>query len=515
MARPDGVLTGGRDPVGGEPGPLRAGRHRAELLAEVARRLDHLPTGASVLGACSGGPDSTALAFLVAEARPDLDLVLATVAHGLRGDDHDAAEAGLVARHATWLGAEAVELAVRVVAAGAGLEAAARDARYAALRAEARRRGSVAILLGHHAEDQAETVLLRLARGTGIDGLAAMRAVAGDLTRPLLRIRRADLAAFCAGEGLPFAQDPMNGDPRVRRVVVRREVLPAMAQVAGDPVGALGRLADLVAADADALASLAGQRVPVQRIGPCAVIERRALLTAPPALARRAVRGALTAVGGVTPTAADVEVVLQAGPGTRRTLRRGLRCEVRDAVCVIAPAVGPAPTPVEVARPGRTPWPAVGVAVHVVAADRPPGPGGDAGPARGAHQPRLALDGALSGAPPSGDPGLALPGAHPDRLGLWLPAGAAGLLLRAPRAGDRIRTRGGRRRLVAVLRDAGVPLLLRERWPVLADADGVRWVPGLTVDAGFLTEGRRTPGWAMTLRRGPVTGADGTADRSE
>src|SRR5690606_27568835 len=99
------------------------------------------------------------------------DLVLATVAHGLRGVGDDRAEAEVVARHASWLGVEAVQLPVEVVASGEGLEAAARDARYTALRAEAARRGAVAIVLGHHADDQAETVLLRLARGTGVDGL--------------------------------------------------------------------------------------------------------------------------------------------------------------------------------------------------------------------------------------------------------------------------------------------------------------------------------------------------------
>ena len=198
-------------------GPLPAGQSRAALLDEVVRVLAGIPADAALVVACSGGPDSSALAHLVAEARPDVHLHLVHVRHGLRDDDRRDVE--VVRTHAAWLDVPLAIVDVEVVPDGHGTEAAARDARYAALRTEAATSGAHAIAVGHTADDQAETVLFRLARGTGIDGLAAMDAVSGDLLRPLLRLRRDDVHRFVALEGLPHAEDPTNQDPAVRRAI--------------------------------------------------------------------------------------------------------------------------------------------------------------------------------------------------------------------------------------------------------------------------------------------------------
>ena len=155
------------------PGPLAAGQGREGLLAEVARVCDaHVPHGARCLVAVSGGPDSTALAHLLAEARVDLDLTVTHVRHGLRDDAADAATA---ADHAAALGVPYVERRVDVDPRERGPEAAARAARYLALARTAESLRADVVAVAHTADDQAETVLLNLARGSGLTGLAGMR----------------------------------------------------------------------------------------------------------------------------------------------------------------------------------------------------------------------------------------------------------------------------------------------------------------------------------------------------
>ncbi|HWB72182.1 MAG TPA: tRNA lysidine(34) synthetase TilS, partial [Egibacteraceae bacterium] len=156
-------------------GALPAGLSRDNVVAAVRDALDAaVPEGAGVVIAVSGGPDSTALAHLVVEARPDLRACVAHVRHGLRDD---ASDARVAAAHAAALGLAFHESRVDVQVAGEGPEAAARRARYAALSGVARAVDGRWILLGHTADDQAETVLLNLARGTGIRGLAGMAPV--------------------------------------------------------------------------------------------------------------------------------------------------------------------------------------------------------------------------------------------------------------------------------------------------------------------------------------------------
>jgi len=173
----------------------------------------------------------------------DLTVCVVHVDHGLRAGSER--EAVVVAELAAAWGAEFRAEAVRV-APGADLEARARSARRSVLPATA--------LLGHTAEDQAETVLLRLLRGTGPTGLAAMR----PATHPLLGLRRAETVALCAHLGVQPVQDPTNTDPRFRRNRVRHEVLPLLDDVAGrDVVPLLCRLAELAGEDSDLLDALA------------------------------------------------------------------------------------------------------------------------------------------------------------------------------------------------------------------------------------------------------------------
>ena len=476
---------------------LPAGQPRAALVAEVARALDRVPEGAAVVVACSGGPDSTALAFLAAEARDDLRPTLVHVAHGLRDAEVDDAEGRLVRQHASWLGVPFRGESVQVPAHAGGPEAAARAVRYAALNAAADAVGAVAILVGHTANDQAETVLLRAARGTGNDGLAGMRPQQGRLVRPMLRLRREDVHGFVAGEGVPTAHDASNDDPAVRRTVVRHEALPALARVAPDPVGALTRLAVLAHDDADALAAAARSAVPMTTLGATTVVQRPALRRAHRALARRRIRDALAPHLDHPPSADTVAQVLAAEPGTRTTLPGAVQLEVTRAVLVFVPVGAPVPPRRSLVLPGRTDWPELDAALEARTADSDPLHRPDDG------QLPLGIPAVWAPEPVASERLLVPTGGRRDRVQIALPAIRGKLQARPPQAGDRIRTVAGTRRVAAVLRDAHLPRTLRARWPVVVAGDRVVWVPGFAVDGELAGLGRRDPRLAIALIRHP------------
>ena len=215
-------------------------------------------TDTSLLCACSGGPDSLALAFGVHRTARTRGLGCAAVVvdHGLQPDAErvSAAAAQALGR----LGYGDVETVRVVVTADAsGPEAAARTARYAALDAAATWRRAT-LLLGHTLDDQAETVLLGLARGSGTRTLAGMTPRSGTRLRPLLGLRREVTVRACAELGLTPWHDPHNVDPRYARARVRDPVLPVLEAELGPGIAvALARTADLARADADLLDALA------------------------------------------------------------------------------------------------------------------------------------------------------------------------------------------------------------------------------------------------------------------
>lgn len=213
-----------------------------------------LPDGL-VLVACSGGADSLALAAVTAQIAKAQGLQAGAVIvdHRLQsGSEEVAAKAAEQCRQ---LGLSPVKVvAVEVDPANGGLEAAARDARYAALTEAARKLNAEAVLLAHTRDDQAETVLLGLARGSGARSIAGMPAIKGLFRRPFLHITRAETEQLCAGQGLHPYQDPHNEDPRFARVRVRRQVMPALREALGEAaVDALARTAQLLQADNEAL----------------------------------------------------------------------------------------------------------------------------------------------------------------------------------------------------------------------------------------------------------------------
>ena len=230
----------------------------------------HPAPTAPLIVACSGGADSLALAvatLLVAAsttaahpAARDRMLVGATVDHGLQPGS--AERAGAVADQLARLGYQRTEVLTVTVGGPGGPEAAARRARYRALRELAEQIGTpeqpCAVLLAHTADDQAETVLLGLARGSGPRSIAGMRPWRPPWGRPLLGVTRQTTEATCRAAGLVPWQDPHNSDPAFTRVRLRREVLPLLEDVLGGGVrDALGRTAALMAQDLQALDDVA------------------------------------------------------------------------------------------------------------------------------------------------------------------------------------------------------------------------------------------------------------------
>jgi tRNA(Ile)-lysidine synthase len=231
----------------------------AAVRLAVRRTLADLRPGATVVVACSGGADSLALlAATVFEGnRESWQVIGATVDHGLQ--DGSAAHADRVVAQMRDLGvAESVAARVRVEAPGMGPEAAAREARYAVLAQIAERFDAGAVLLGHTLDDQAETVLLGLARGSGGRSLSGMRRAFELYRRPLLDLSRVDTETACLVEDIEFWTDPHNSDERFSRVRVRSKVLPLLEEELGPGVAAsLARTADLLRTDTEYLDALA------------------------------------------------------------------------------------------------------------------------------------------------------------------------------------------------------------------------------------------------------------------
>jgi tRNA(Ile)-lysidine synthase len=229
----------------------------AALRLAVRHALSELDRADLVLVACSGGPDSLALAATVAFVAPRLGLRygLVSVDHGLQ--EGSASRAAAVAGWAAGCGFDPAEVATVTVGRDGGPEAAARTARYAALDSAADRLGAAAVLLGHTRDDQAETVLLALARGAGPHGIAGMPVRRGRYLRPLLDLPRGATVKACAELGLEPWLDPHNSDPAYARSRLRA-ALDELEPMLGDGLRAnLARTAHLVAADTALLDGLA------------------------------------------------------------------------------------------------------------------------------------------------------------------------------------------------------------------------------------------------------------------
>ncbi|KUG52145.1 tRNA(Ile)-lysidine synthetase [Kocuria rosea subsp. polaris] len=298
----------------------RRGRLSPDVAAGRRRVLDsvrrHVSRGSGepplVLVACSGGPDSLALAAVAAHfaRRGTLRVGAVVVDHGLQEDS--AAVAARTARtlERTGLG-PVVVTAVTVRRDAGGPEMAARTARYAGIAEAVARTGADAVLLGHTLDDQAESVLLGLARGSGTRSLAGMppvRELDGvTYLRPFLDLSREQTLQICAAEQLEPWHDPTNRDTTLMRSRVRHRVLPLLEDELGPGLArALARSAAILGPDADYLEGAAAELLERARAAAPALpgslaLDLAALRAAHPALRRRALSAAVVAAGGQTP----------------------------------------------------------------------------------------------------------------------------------------------------------------------------------------------------------------------
>ncbi|MBO3751846.1 tRNA lysidine(34) synthetase TilS [Streptosporangiaceae bacterium NEAU-GS5] len=277
----------------------------ADVRRAVRDSVRDLGAGRLVLVACSGGADSLALAAALGFAAPRAGLRagLLTVDHGLQaGSDTRAHD---LVRLAPRLGLDPARALTIQVGKDGGPEAAARAARYEALSKAAHDLGAAAVLLGHTLNDQAETVLLRLARGSGARSLAGMPEVFGIYRRPFLGITRARTEEACAALGLPVWNDPHNADDAYTRVRVRRDVLPVLEAALGPGVTeALARTARLCRDDADALDDWADEVYAEHTLS----LPVSALSVLPAAVRRRVIQRAAIAAGAPASALAAVHI---------------------------------------------------------------------------------------------------------------------------------------------------------------------------------------------------------------
>jgi tRNA(Ile)-lysidine synthase len=278
---------------------------------EIESLFAGLSEASAIVAAVSGGPDSACLMHLLAAWRAGGErppVVVATVDHGLRPDS--GREARTVARWARALGFRHRILTWEGEKPASGIQEGAREERYRLLAELARKVKATHVVTGHTLDDQAETVVMRLLRGTGIGGLAGMRPeLARDgivVSRPLLGLAKARLIATCAAKGWPYLEDPSNADPRFARVRLRGHLMPLLAGE-GLTADRLVTLAERARRDADALdgraltvleaASLAGLEAGAAG-EPRLELDGLRLHAEPDAVLLRAVARAIAAVGG-------------------------------------------------------------------------------------------------------------------------------------------------------------------------------------------------------------------------
>ncbi len=408
-----------------------------------------LAGGETVLVAVSGGADSVALLHLLSGLAADwrLRLHVLHVDHQLRAES--AADADFVRALGARLGIP-VDVATVAVDRRGSLEAAARSARYAALEACATRIGAERIALGHTADDQAETVLMRLVQGAGVRGLSGIPPVRGAIIRPLIELRRSALEPELERAGLAWVEDASNRDPKFLRNRIRHELLPLLSDsynpeiatalvrlssLARETVGALDRAAE---AELDRLA-VWGDRAATLRL--------EALRALPRPVAAEVLRQAAARLGSRAPLRAWAHRGLKrvfAVPAPRRPFKLGgVTVEVSGALARLATA--PPPTLIEraVVVPGRTELPEIGQALEarLVGADAYAIP---------RESGRVAFDA----------DGLATP-----------------LVVRPRRRGDRFVAFGGvERRLKTLLIEAKVPRWERGRVPVVEAGGTIVWI---------------------------------------
>ena len=423
------------------------------LVARTIASHGMVRPGDRVLVAVSGGPDSVGLLAALSRLRRrlDIELVAAHVNHRLRGADADEDER-CAAENAAQLGVAFVRTDLpENLRAAANLEARARALRYAALHRLAAESGCRRIATGHTQDDQAETLLLRLIRGTGSGGLAGVQPRRRDgVVRPLIERTRAEVEAFVCVEGLRYRTDGTNADVRYRRARIRHEALPLLRELNPKVTARLARAAALFAAERPVIAAWADEQAARVSDSSSLVVARLAEVPAP--LRGHVVRRWLARVGSPSAlTAAHVDAVVRlamaGSPGGTVSIGGGAPVLRTYDRLVLTGASAAAPFVTQSLEPGRS--------ITI-----PSGWRIAAGSVAPASEVELPAD-------------------------LWRAVcaadGLSAFTVRPPRRGDRLRPvgLGGSRKLADVFIDRKVPAVERKSYPVVEWAGQIVWVPGL------------------------------------
>lgn len=457
------------------------------LVHRTIRRYALLPAGCHVLVGVSGGADSVALLYALHHLRPRLSFSLTAVHvhHGLRGAEADA-DAEFVSLLAWRLGVpcgvEKVDVAQRARREGISVEMAGRQARHEIFARVARAVGADRVATAHHADDQAETVLLRLLRGTGVQGLGGMaeKTELNGVTyiRPMLEARHGQAVAFLRAHGLAWREDATNDDPTLLRNRVRRELLPFLEARFSPAVRSnLTRTADIVREDQAWLEQMVAPWAQAARAPGQAL--RLRVLNRMPAAARRRVLGAWLLEQGLPVERLDValwerceawRVATTARlslPGGLLLVRSGGRLQVEQTR-----AAADVPRGFDVPGPGE--WRDAEWGVTLTAAR-----------ATGFERKRERRPG-------------------PGRFTVFLDEtrrGGAPLQVRTRRPGDRMQPFGlkGTVKVQDVLVDLKVPAALRSRLPVVTCGGEIVWLPGYRVARGWAVPGPQSPSLRLDL----------------
>jgi tRNA(Ile)-lysidine synthase len=448
------------------PRPTQFARRLEKRIADFVLDRDVIRRGESIIVGVSGGPDSTALIVLLSRLRREfrLKIVAAHFDHRLRSRAEAAGDRAFVTRLCRSLRVPLItgggDVRRRARSRKESVEEAARNLRYAFLGREASRAGATAVVVGHTLNDRAETVLLHVVRGSGLDGLAALPprspwpfGAGPDIARPLLQVSRREIERYCADLGFEPRRDPTNDLPIATRNRFRNEVIPLLSSLNPNVEEALARLADTVTGDADYLDSLAELRwKELARVGARQVtFPREEVAHVPPAIAARLLRRAAAAIGA-QPEAVHLEAAIKALDRKRyQGSIPGGQIELDSTSLTVTrrPRAKPKTPflPNKLTIPGRTragSW-----NIEATRVER------DAALPRDAYSALVDVD-AVDGP----------------------------LLIRPRKPGDRLRPLGlnGTKKLQDILVDARVPLQRRDSVPLVADRKGVIWVVGHCID---------------------------------
>ncbi len=450
---------------------MNAARRVERIFEAGVLKSGMIVPGDRVLAACSGGADSVALVSLLLKLREKMALEIAVghFNHRLRaGAEADEAFVRDLARAwglAFFAGVKDVRSEAR--AGKLNLEETARGLRYEFLRSAAGAWGATRIATGHTMNDQAETFLMRLLRGSGLSGLAGIEPVSAagqvPVVRPLLGVLRQDVEAYLRAEGLAFREDESNADRKLLRNRIRLGLLPQMAsEYAPRIVEHLARLSAIIREEDELLAAFIRELADefIAGAGEKTTLDVRTLSFLPPALARRVAREFLRRLKGDLRAISfeDVESLLGLRDGREKTVKKGLRLRRENGRLFLLKGRKRTSRAFEVTWDGRGDVTAAGsrFSGRVIAA-------GEGVPLRGDDRKRALFDLAT----------LSFP-----------------IVVRSRRPGDLYRPLGapGRKKLKEILRAKGIPRGARDRLPVFISRSRIIWVPGLPVAEDFKVE---------------------------